>query len=722
MPSKKNNKSKSKKKAGIPSTPPPPQALLDDIYQAQGWEAVADVLCAWLKIPDLSSRHGLKQVHKHFDDTAVKLDQLYKFAIWAENDRVLGGTIAIYTKMSADSLLRNRIFKEADYLNKLKALLDRPASRAVALESLAQVTHHGGFEVRAGIAHEIPSLLDTLDADPDNLRAASHVWTVISHSAASILQNQEPPSPQDLQRLQVPRLLKSALFYIRKTNTSHHLRDHILEFLTGASQHCYKDFWENEHAIDFLMSCTRNKDIRIRADGVGGVMRACITLGEVEQTRYDPNKMMQALRRPWPPRVSDLLVHFGAEKSDTYLSIQGTKHFMEAMKAVAGDRDFIKCGRRVAELILRTEHSITQGGWQVENPRTGKFEMNNMGLPFTMWHESLPACARELRKTGRAKDLDDADILELKYLIIERRTDEAREIAVRAVERSPTIGFFYYVLAMVNVGKPEGLRDAKKGLKCPNMTGYVKNGLLYRAAEHACDSAVRKLQDAIHDEQQLHEGYAFAVSAWEDSKTYIQQAPPDGRSMLSVCYLHTLLTILLYGHEQTPDLPRLKRTKDIMEIAELAMRHLGRPVSKTETRLAALAFYERLPKASQEWDEVTARLADRVPPGGELDEDKVEDSLAQWLERMDVTDVDNRGHAIHEHRGIHATINLKEVDLYRCSWCGNPSAILRKCRGCGKTRYCDGACQKQHWGASHRKVCARLHEHEKAKDSFAAGE
>ncbi|KZV63430.1 hypothetical protein PENSPDRAFT_640910 [Peniophora sp. CONT] len=722
MPSKKGQKSKSKKKAGIPSTPPPPQELLDAVYQAQGWEAVADVLCSWLKIPasDLDGRHGLKQVHKNFDDAALKLDQLYKFALWAENDRVLGGTIGIYTKMSADSILRNRIFKEAGklyYLNKLMALLDRPASRSVALESLAQVTHHGGFEVRAAIARKIPTLLDTLDADPENLRAASYVWTVISHSAASIVQNEEPPSPEDLRQLQVPRLLRSALFYIRKPNTSHTLRDHVLEFLSGASQHCYKDFWADGHAIDFLLSCTRNKDIRIRAEGLAGIMRACISLGEVEQIRYDPNKMMDSIGRPWPDRVSEILVNYGADQSDTYLSLQGTKLFVDAMKTLVRDHNYIKCGRRVAELILKTEHSIAQGGWQVENTRTGKLEMDNMGLPFTMWHEALPACARELRKSGNAKDLDDADILELKYLIIEQRTDEARAIAVRSVERSPTIGFFYYILTLIGHGKPEGLRDAKKGLKCPNLTGYVKHGLLFRATEHACDSALRKLQDASHDPQQLHEGYAFAVSAWEDSKAFIHHAPPDGRSMLSVCYLHTLMTVLLYGHEQTPDLPRLKRTKDVMEVAELAMRHLGRPVSKTSTRMAALTFYERLEKASQAWDEVTARLNDRVLPGGELDEDKVEDSLAQWLERFDMTDVDNRGHAIHEHRGLHSTINMSEVDLYRCSWCGNPSAILRKCRGCGKTRYCDGACQKQHWSASHRKVCARLHEQEIHKGS-----
>ncbi|CAA7261160.1 unnamed protein product [Cyclocybe aegerita] len=45
------------------------------------------------------------------------------------------------------------------------------------------------------------------------------------------------------------------------------------------------------------------------------------------------------------------------------------------------------------------------------------------------------------------------------------------------------------------------------------------------------------------------------------------------------------------------------------------------------------------------------------------------------------------------------------VTMYRCSWCGNPSALLRKCRGCSKARYCDVGCQKSHWRDNHKKVC-----------------
>ena len=35
---------------------------------------------------------------------------------------------------------------------------------------------------------------------------------------------------------------------------------------------------------------------------------------------------------------------------------------------------------------------------------------------------------------------------------------------------------------------------------------------------------------------------------------------------------------------------------------------------------------------------------------------------------------------------MHPRVNPNTVELYRCTWCKNPSAALRKCSGCGKTR------------------------------------
>ena len=48
------------------------------------------------------------------------------------------------------------------------------------------------------------------------------------------------------------------------------------------------------------------------------------------------------------------------------------------------------------------------------------------------------------------------------------------------------------------------------------------------------------------------------------------------------------------------------------------------------------------------------------------------------------------GHGHYGARRANAPSNADKgtrgYELYRCSWCGNPSAVLKKCGGCGKKR------------------------------------
>ncbi|KLO05731.1 hypothetical protein SCHPADRAFT_714784 [Schizopora paradoxa] len=52
----------------------------------------------------------------------------------------------------------------------------------------------------------------------------------------------------------------------------------------------------------------------------------------------------------------------------------------------------------------------------------------------------------------------------------------------------------------------------------------------------------------------------------------------------------------------------------------------------------------------------------------------------------------------------HSSLHFNNVPLYQCSWCESTSAVLRKCSRCEKARYCDAACQKNHWTV-HRQTC-----------------
>ncbi|TFK93231.1 hypothetical protein K466DRAFT_658683, partial [Polyporus arcularius HHB13444] len=44
------------------------------------------------------------------------------------------------------------------------------------------------------------------------------------------------------------------------------------------------------------------------------------------------------------------------------------------------------------------------------------------------------------------------------------------------------------------------------------------------------------------------------------------------------------------------------------------------------------------------------------------------------------------------------------VALYRCSWCSQTTALVRRCGGCENAWYCNATCQQTHW-AEHKSKC-----------------
>ena len=90
-----------------------------------------------------------------------------------------------------------------------------------------------------------------------------------------------------------------------------------------------------------------------------------------------------------------------------------------------------------------------------------------------------------------------------------------------------------------------------------------------------------------------------------------------------------------------------------------------------------------------EWGSVVEGLNEVIESSAEYEhhkpapttkEDK-EDELAAWLNDLDLDE--EEGGDVHEH--AKSRVNAKRVELYRCTHCGNPSAVLRKCK-CNKVR------------------------------------
>ena len=139
----------------------------------------------------------------------------------------------------------------------------------------------------------------------------------------------------------------------------------------------------------------------------------------------------------------------------------------------------------------------------------------------------------------------------------------------------------------------------------------------------------------------------------------------------------------------------------------------------TNLKLTRELVVARYSVAWKEWNTLITRL-DGMHTSGVAQErgaGKAEDNLSAWLAGLHVDGEDED-----PHHCTHPNINTNTVSLYHCSYCNNPSAVLRKCGGCSKTRcvtifgrandpanheltrYCDANCQKMHW-SEHKVAC-----------------
>lgn len=127
--------------------------------------------------------------------------------------------------------------------------------------------------------------------------------------------------------------------------------------------------------------------------------------------------------------------------------------------------------------------------------------------------------------------------------------------------------------------------------------------------------------------------------------------------------------------------PALRQLKHADEFSQL----VGITPPKTQLRLTQQNIVKRYPTAVNEWKDLVARFDEETPDECTISMETAEDNLAAWLDEIHLDQGDEDGPR--PQRCSHPRVSPNNVALYRCSWCGNPSAALRKCSGCEKTRY-----------------------------------
>jgi len=117
-----------------------------------------------------------------------------------------------------------------------------------------------------------------------------------------------------------------------------------------------------------------------------------------------------------------------------------------------------------------------------------------------------------------------------------------------------------------------------------------------------------------------------------------------------------------------------------LRIADDFSQFMGIRPPKTNLRLAQQAAVKHYSEAMKEFSGVFERfdnVKSRSAPA--VDREKLVDDLAAWLEDMRLEDGTLEQRMRCEASEEVRKVNFENVELYRCSYCGNPSAALRKC-------------------------------------------
>lgn len=439
-------------------------------------------------------------------------------------------------------------------------LLDSSPCQRVVLHALRTITRHGGVAVRLEISRNAMALTKILEEDPSDAIAELTI-SVLSHTLSTAFDGKldhgkpKPVYPELLNSLDVTRIIEATTKAAIKSSASSSLIFHALELLSAATLHGAYALKACPDATKLLVAGLSSKEWERRCACLQALIRLHTLEAADDWEALDPIKFMMAAQN-FPSHIVNEMMDYGMMRCDTFLTALCSREFQSAIMKVLSDRDYYALGHTTAGNILRTEYSIAEGSFQYQNPTTGKWETEK-NMPFKMWSDSLPLCAKALRAKKRLpQDLDYADIIDIKYFIMRQRYNDAVTVALKAIERNPNQGYWYYAISMAH-DPVKGLKASKQGMKCSQLSPFVKYQLMQCAVDHAGNLGIEILQQmpGVGD-QKWYEGIAFLHSALEDAKTYIAEAPPDNRNMKNVLYWYILLMVTI--KDLSPDLRELE--------------------------------------------------------------------------------------------------------------------------------------------------------------------
>ena len=495
---------------------------------------------------------------------------MYTVAMATECPQYMAGVVGIMVKMSKDFVLRQKLLERGKqcvlpfaqrlkervtvgFLDKVMSLLGYEATRFVALHTLLRITFYEGAScdwMYRDIAARIGTLERFLHGGSGDPRLTEVAMSVITHSMLFSLasQSENRVIPAEIPLLQTLAATISSLRNIG--NHSVTFLVHALQLLVSPTEFFPEECLKERSLPSILVAFLRSKDIGTRGLALTGILNLCGVESEPDRHIVKIQHISDALDgkigKPesfgsFSPEALQQLF----DNSYARTLLESSLDYFAAMSQAAKDRDLCALGHTVARLFQQSTF-IVDTEWKEVEDAAGISPSSPS--PYTYCSDVLPECARSLRERGDRSDLVCADIIDMKFLLVCSRFQEAYSLAVEVLEREPRLAYAHHVISMGHY-PARALLAAREGLLCPDVTPHLRQQFLWRAIEIASREAYKAMARRVNSIARCQASAAILRTALVDGKTLISEMAPDNPLLLTILGWNIVNTIVVQGDQ-----------------------------------------------------------------------------------------------------------------------------------------------------------------------------
>ncbi|TEB28917.1 hypothetical protein FA13DRAFT_1793755 [Coprinellus micaceus] len=520
-------------------------------------ENAVQLLRAYVALPDVTTRQGLKKLHDTYDVVDLELQQVYEGSHSRVGVRV--GVMAFYAAMCVDNILCQKLLQEQSHspdtylllaiVDNTIALLSFNATKHMALRLLASLVRYGKQEFhRTTILSCVTDLAKVADDNLNDPVICDLVVTILSQCLTSI-------NPT---KYEVDMGAQTLVAVVACMSSTHALPTCILEGLSVLGMLLATN-WSQEWRDSLLTVCPESVGILVAGlhspswETRTMSLATLLCLYDVMGSGYLPGPVIDEqlafsyisalpglAGRLTPTIVESIENHSGRwEESTSYLSA------CVPWKLIVGFRDFcrngdgISLGYTLFNLILSTEFAV---------PNDAKDWEEDGCHPFSDYADALPFCATALRSRGNHRDDLVVDVLDTMFKLKHCHVDTALTrvdvtwqmvLCLQAAkdnhEKHPEVAYFQLVILMLEMptNPYQGLSRALvvRAYSDVTATTFVKHALLARRVEKYALAGVQKMMvvsahPAGGRSTGWSAGHLYLVSALQHSKEFLATTPP----------------------------------------------------------------------------------------------------------------------------------------------------------------------------------------------------